>query len=131
MIYPEGVEGSTNHGQGVFSTHLEDQQKTYNASVGWGDVAGYSLKRHLVPVVESGFSPGDTPRLMTYKGHSFLVLVCYDALFSDLSEEMKQAEAIVIVSHLNQLESTPMPRYFKARAHYLQHQYQCPVTWVN
>lgn len=130
-INPEGVEKIGKIGSGIFNAHIEDQQDTFNASVGWGDVEGTSLKRHLVPVVESGFTPGSYSRLMTYKGHTFLVLICNDALFSDIYDEVKQAEVIIIVNNLFKLESTPMPRYFFNRAQYLQSKYNVPVKLVG
>ena len=56
-----------------------------------------------MPFVESGYDSLLEADYFGIKKHQFLVLICNDVLFSDWEIESHDAEAIVVVSHLEDL----------------------------
>lgn len=130
-ILPEGIERTDEIGNVVECLRIWEKNRVFYASVGTGDVHGMSLKRHLVPIVESRYSPYYYSRLLTFHRHHFLVLVCNDALFLDVEREMNKAEAVVVVSYLQGVSRTPLQNYYFKRLRYLSYRYKKPVRLVD
>ena len=58
-----------------------------------------------------------------------LVVICYDALFSDVIDEAKQADQLVVVSNLSDLKQTPFPTYYLRYVTYLHFVTGKPVIY--
>ena len=131
VIYPEGLGRDIHEGNALVSRRLRDHNNIYHASIGLGAVQGVSLKRHITPIVESGYTPGEQNRIVMFNDKPVLVLICNDALFSDIWEEAKHASDILIISHLSDLSHTPIKQYFMARAQCIHLITGKPVYWVD
>jgi len=130
-ILPEGGIATDLSSNMVYSKKIFGDGVVYYASVGSGWVRGMSLKRHMVFLIESGYTPHDHSRILSYKNHNFLLLVCHDAMFSDVGKEVDQAEIIVVVSNLSDLNGTPAYYHFLKRLQYLSLYHHKPVLLVD
>lgn len=130
-IYPEGVVEESENVNSIQSRRIFKGDNVYYASVGYGDVFGMSLKRHMVFLIEGGYTPNYRTRILEYHGHKFLLLICNDALYSDIGDEMDKAEAVVVVSWLTGLNNTPIKHYFQKRVLYTHLRYGVPIRHVD
>lgn len=130
-IYPEGVSAHITQGNAIVGSRAKFDDGIYNAGKGIGQVHGASYKKHLVPFTEGGYTPGRLPRLLQVGPHKILLLICYDALFTDITAEVSEADAIVITGMLTDFNQTPMPKYFQKVAMYLSILYHKPTFLVD
>lgn len=130
-IYPEGMGHEVIIGDAIVSRRLQTPHGIWHASVGIGTVQGMSVKRHLLPGIEAGYAPAGHSRLMHVGKHSVLLLICHDVLFSDIWDEASQADAVVVISHLEDLLQTPIAHYIEKRASYIHAYTQKPVVHVD
>lgn len=131
-ILPEGVEAYYGKKEDlIYGKRIHKGSHIYYASIGGGQVQGISIKRHFVKIVESGYSSYLHTRMINFQGHNFLLLVCNDALFSDLGDEILDAEAVVVTSWLTGLQGSPLKHYFLKRLEYIHLKYGKPLMLVD
>ena len=112
LIFPEGQGRDWTQGSAIVSHRWHDQGHIYHTMRGIGDALGMAQKKHLIPLIESGYTQGSGHPLIEYHGLKLWVLICYDAFFSDVLIHAQDADLIVVVSQLSDLKNTPMPTYF-------------------
>ena len=130
-VFPEGLGHEETNKKAIVSRRLYTNEYIYHAMLGINGVEGMSIKRHLTPIVESGYSTKHHSRILDIQGKSILLLICNDVLFTDIWEELDQVDQIVVTSHLEDLSHTPMMNTFEKRIKYLNKVSQKPVLWVD
>lgn len=117
-VYPEGslVEAQ---GDAMSPITYQKDKDFYSSVVGLGALTGRVDKRHLVPWVESGYTSGRDSRYIS-DGTRYLVLICYDALFDDYLDEIRDTQGVVVVSNLTAFDQTPFLTYFVKQLWYIQ-----------
>ncbi len=130
-IYAEGQGHDISQGDAIVARRIHQGDAVYHASVGVGDVTGVSVKRHLVPWVEEGYTPRKLARVFDYQGHKILVLICNDVLFRDFADEIAESDRVVVLSHLSDLAHTPILIYFQQYLRYLSIYYGIPIHHID
>ena len=129
-IYGESQGFSVDRGDAIISKRIYTENQVYHASIGIGDVVGTSIKQHLVPFIESGYDSKIANRQFIFKQHNFLVLICNDALFTDWLY-LSNVEAIIVLTHLADLQDTPLLSYFSKKLAYTSLLKEIPVMHVD
>jgi len=129
-IYGESQKAGEVKGNAIISKRMYEKNNIYHASIGIGDVVGVSIKRHLVPYIESGYQTKIINRQFTYNQHKFLVLICNDALYTDWMGT-DNSEAVVVVTHLSDLEGTPLIAHFAKKLRFVSLLKSLPILHVD
>ncbi|MEC7030439.1 MAG: hypothetical protein VXW87_02075 [Pseudomonadota bacterium] len=130
-IYAEGAGRDVVEGDAIVARRVETRDAVYHASVGIGSVQGMSIKRHLIPGIEGGYTSAKNNRVFDFQGMKILVLICNDVFFQDFTQEISESEVVVVLSHLNDLAKTPLPVYFDRYLQYLARYYHRPILHVD
>lgn len=130
-VFPEGLGHEETQKRSIVSRRIYTNDHVYHTMLGINGVEGISMKRHLTPIVESGYYTKYHTRIINTQERSILLLICNDVLFSDIWEEIDKADKIVVTSHLDDLSYSPIYNTFEKRIKYLNKISHKPVLWVD
>lgn len=129
-IYAESDGFDVYEGNAIVSRRIQQGDKFLHISRGIGEVYGESVKQHMIPFVEH-YDHAFSNRVLSYKNHSLLVLICNDALYADWYEQMTKNEVLLVLSHLALLYDTPLINYFDKKLRYITLNFQKPVLHID